>query len=708
MATTAVAMTDQESPPGGGRWSAVGTWLAAFLVSLPDRLMTWILTISVVVSIALLVGQFRPVLVVPAVVIALILTRHLVPESPQVSRAALAGAGGAVLMAMAWYMFQRGHTAEMIGLDRDPAQYTLSALYLMHHTTPDVALDPALPGLAAQVPGVLTDFLKGNSGAVNHIQGSDLLPGLLAMFGWAFGTQGVFTGNVAIGAFGLLSVYALSRRILGPLWGLAPVLLLAVTMPLASFSRMPYTETVALIFFCGMMVALWVAVEKRQRWLYALSGAFAGATMIARIDGGLTMVAGLAALALLAVAPVSPGRRKEGRQALLLFAAGAAPAAALGWLDLRVHSPNYLGGLTAELEPVLLLMPVILLLGVGLSLLRGVTVPAARWMADHRRGLSITAGIVVGVGALVMVSRPWWLVNHFVHNRDGLDYEGSIAARQKAEGLAIDGTRSYDEYTINWLAWYLSWTVVVAALIGAIQIAVQFCRKRDPRLLAVWTVPVVVGLAYLNRISITPDQIWALRRLMPVVIPATAIAAVYAMRAVVMALPRFRSVGVLVAVVLLVLPVRTWGKMYDSREGVGEYALVNNICSAAGDGLIVVAGAYPIMGSVLPALQETCSDKVVSVLAATPAELAAVKAAWTGSEPITVVAFFPDSVTWTTPIDPNKPLTKAVFTRWESVISRRPSILNLQQASAWMGTLQSSGEVTPLTTSPFPALLPSS
>src|SRR6195952_133728 len=372
MATTAVATTDQESPPGGRR-SQLTTWLAAFVVSLPDRLMTWILTVSIVVSIALLGGQFRPVLVLPAAVIALILTRRLVPQSPQVNRAAVAGAGAAVVMAMAWYMFQRGHTAEMIGLDRDPAQYTLSALYLMHHTTPDVALDPALPGLAAQVPGVLTDFLQGNSGAVNHIQGSDLLPGLLALFGWAFGSQGVFGGNVVIGAFGLLSVYALSRRILGPLWGLGPMLLLAVTMPLAAFSRMPYTETVALIFFCGMMVALWVAIEQRRRWLFALSGAFAGATMIARIDGGLTIVAGLAALSLLAVAPVSAVRRREGRTALLLFAAGVVPAAALGWLDPRGHSPKSLGGLHPELNPVLLLLPVILLLGIGLSLLRGVT-----------------------------------------------------------------------------------------------------------------------------------------------------------------------------------------------------------------------------------------------------------------------------------------------------------------------------------------------
>src|SRR6195952_2527975 len=699
MATTAVATTDQESPPGGRR-SQLTTWLAAFVVSLPDRLMTWILTVSIVVSIALLGGQFRPGLVLPAAIVALILTRRLVPQSPQVNRAAVAGAGGALVLAIAWYFVQRGHSAEMIGLDRDPAQYTLSALYLMHHTTPDVALDPALPGLARQVPGVLTDFLQGNSGAVNHIQGNDLLPGVLAMFGWVAGSNGVFKGNVAIGAFGLLALYALARRILGPLWGLAPVLLLAVTMPLAAFSRMPYTEPLAMIFVCGMLVALWVAVERRTLWLFALAGVFAGATMIARIDGGLTIVAALCALSLLAIAPVSAVRRRAGRLPLLIFAAGAGPAGALGWLDLAVHSPKYLAGLHAELRPVLALMPVILLVGLGLSLLRAVTGALAVWMAGHRRALAIIAGCLVGLGCLVMVSRPWWLVNHFVHNRDGLDYEGSIAARQKSEGLAIDGTRSYDEYTINWLAWYLSWVVVVAALMGAILIAVQFCRKRDARLLVVWTIPVLVGLAYLTKISITPDQIWALRRLMPVVIPATAISAAFAMRAVVMALPRYRWLGVLVVLVAMILPARTWGMMFDSREGVGEYALVNDICSLSGDGLIVQAGPYPIMGSALPALQETCSDQVVSITNPTQATMAAIKAKWTGAGPITVVTFFPNAVTWTKPINPAKPLAKAVFNRWESVISRRPSNLNLQQASAWMGTLQPSGEGAPLSTAP--------
>ena len=704
--------TPPTSPAPSGR-RRVGRIVAGTLVALPDRLMTWFLAVSVVVSIALLFEQFRPALVLPIAVVAVIGTTRLVPHAPAASRAAVAGAGAAVLMALAWYLVQQGHTAEMIGLDRDPAQYTLSALYLVHHSSPDVAIDPALPGLAAQVPGLLTDFLEGNSGAVNHIQGNDLLPGLLAIFGWLHGTAALLKGNVAIGALALLSVYALARRILGPLWGLAPMLLLAVTIPLAAFSRMPYTEPAALIVVCGMLVALWVAVERRSTALFALSGAFAGATMIARIDGGLTIVAGLAAVGLLAVGPVSAIRRRAGRLAMVVFLWGALAAGLLGWLDLKIHSPKYLTSLGGELYPVLAAIPVVFVLGFGLSLFRPVVGRVTVWMATHRRGLSVVAGILVALGCALMVTRPWWLVNHFVKNRDGGDYVGAVAARQKAEGLPIDGTRSYDEMTVSWLAWYLSWGVVVAALLGAVLAAVQFCRRRDPKLLVVWVVPVLVGLVYLNKIAITPDQIWALRRLLPVVIPASAIAAVFAFKTVIeqlpiFRLPTFRVIGVVGMITVLVHPVNTWGKMFDSREGVGEYALVQQICARAGNGLVVQAGAYPIMGSALPALQELCSPKVVSIREPTQSSMAQIKAAWTGGGPITVVAFFPDSVTWSTPIDPAKPLAKVIFSRWESVLSRRPSNLDLQQVSVWMGTLDIAGTVTPFNTTPFPALLPGS
>jgi len=153
-------------------------------------------------------------------------------------------------------------------------------------------------------------------------------------------------------------------------------------------------------------------------------------------------------------------------------------------------------------------------------------------------------------------------------------------------------------------------------------------------------------------------------------------------------------------------PAVYWGPLWTAREGVGTYTLVNQICRLAGDGLIVQAGPYPIMGSAMPALQETCSDKVVTMNQPTLSSMAQIKANWHGSGPITVVAFFPDAVTWSKPIDPHKPLARAVFSRWESVLSHRPVNLSLQQVSAWMGTLDSTGMVTPLATAPFPALLP--
>jgi hypothetical protein len=704
---TAVATIEVDAPQIGRR--SVPQRLARVVVSLPDRLMTWFLAVSIVVSVALLVDEFRPILVFPAMVLAVIVTSRFVPKSPEMNRAAVAGAGAALLLAMAWYVVQRGYTAEMIGLDRDPSQYTLSALYLINHPTPDVALDPALPGLAAHVPGLLTDFLKGDTGAVNHIQGNDLLPGLLAVFGWVHGTAGVLTGNVAIGALALLCIYAVARRVLGPLWGLAPMLLMAVTIPLAAFSRMPYTEPVALIFVCGMLVALWVALSTRNLRLFALAGVFAGATMIARIDGGLIVVAALAALSLVAIAPVTAVRRREGRLAMLVFTCGAVPAAALGWLDLYVHSPKYLFGLSGELNPVLAALPVVLALGVGLSWARPLTGPLSRALLRHRRKIAIAAGILVALGCIVMVTRPWWLEHHFIKNRDGGDYIGGVSARQKAEGLPVDGTKSYDEMTINWLAWYIGWTLVAAALLGAVLAAVRFCRRREPALLVMWAIPTLVALVYLNRISITPDQVWALRRLLPVVIPMTAISAVFALRAVVMSLKRFRflrAVGVIATVALVLYPAVYWGPLWTAREGVGTYTLVNQICRLAGDGLIVQAGPYPIMGSAMPALQETCSDKVVTMNQPTLSSMAQIKANWHGSGPITVVAFFPDAVTWSKPIDPHKPLARAVFSRWESVLSHRPVNLSLQQVSAWMGTLDSTGMVTPLATAPFPALLP--
>ncbi len=691
------AASDAEHRPGPARAMSV-------LVSLPDRLIIGFLGVSLVVALSLLAEQFRPWLVLPLSAVVLIgclaFGRRVTPQPIRVGWASAVGVGSAFIGAAVWCVAQWRHTAEMIGLDRDPAQYTLSALWLISHPSPDIAVNTKLPELAALVPGVQTDFLNGNFGAVNHVQGNDLLPGLLGVAGWLRGAAGVFHANVLIGGVALVAVYAFARRVLGPLWGLLPLIVLGVTMPLAAFSRVPYTEPTALVFVGGMLATLWAAIHERRPWLFALSGAFAGGTMIARIDGGLTVVAALAALSLLAVAASSPQRRQEGRRGLLLFAAGAAPLVAMAWLDLHEHSPQYLHSLAKQTYPLIAVMPVVAVAGWALSRWRRFAGGFSAWLVRHRKGLLVGSAVVVGLAAVAMVTRPFWMVGHHQYNHDGLDYVGSVAARQKAEGLPVDGTRSYDEMTVNWLAWYLSWPVVALGLLGAWWAAVTFVRRRDPRLLTVWAIVVVVSGFYLNNISITADQIWAARRLMPLIIPATAVGAAFAMRAVVSRLPRVRWVGAVAAVVVVALPAIFWGQLFDSREGAGEYDFLNQICQLAGSNtLIVQAGAYPITGSMLPALQELCTDSAIQVNSPTVSTLAAIRANWTGR--IVVVAFFPDSVVWTTPVNGAKPLAKVVFNRWESVIAHRPQQLQLQQASAWLGTLETTGFVKPLGATPF-------
>ena len=46
---------------------------------------------------------------------------------------------------------------------------------------------------------------------------------------WRFGLMG--------GGLALLAVYAFSRRLVGPLWALAPMIALGLSMPMVYFSR---------------------------------------------------------------------------------------------------------------------------------------------------------------------------------------------------------------------------------------------------------------------------------------------------------------------------------------------------------------------------------------------------------------------------------------------------------------------------------------
>jgi hypothetical protein len=438
--------------------------------------------------------------------------------------------------------------------------------------------------------------------------------------------------------------------------------------------------------------------------LFFLAGLFGGASVIARIDGGLTMMGGIIGLGAVGLFAVGPARRKALRRWIAVFVLGCVITASIGAADLLLHSPKYVKDQMPQLKPMVAALVLCAIIAV-LCTVRLRPSRLARAAARHRRRWMY---VVLGLTALVLLvlaSRPWWLVSRLM---TGKDYIEAIARRQAREGLPIDGTHSYDEFTVNWLAWYYGWAMVAAAGVGVLLTLRRIMLRRDAKLAILLSIPAVTALVYLNRASITPDQIWAMRRMVPVIVPGMLIVAGYAFReaahrvaAMLHAHPDrqhlaswARTLIPAAAVLVFAAPTLTWGSLFDVREGAGEQQFVADICAKAPGDRVIHAGPNPF-GHFVPALQEACGLRALGVADATTERMAAVADAWGDpADPILVVTFDRNAVAWQAG-RAGTPLTLR-YQRWDEVLMRRPIIANDRASTAWVGVLQPDGTVAPI------------
>ena len=68
---------------------------------------------------------------------------------------------------------------------------------------------------------------------------------------------------------------------------------------------------------------------------------------------------------------------------------------------------------------------------------------------------------------------------------------------QRASGVAIDGTRTYNEQTVNWQAMYLGWPTVLLAVAGYALLVVTVIRRRNYALVGAVTMGLVMSGLYL-------------------------------------------------------------------------------------------------------------------------------------------------------------------------------------------------------------------
>jgi hypothetical protein len=166
---------------------------------------------------------------------------------------------------------------------------------------------------------------------------------------------------------------------------------------------------------------------------------------------------------------------------------------------------------------------------------------------------------------------------------------------QQRTHLPVDATRRYFEHSMQWVSWYIGPVTLVLAIAGAAYATRAFVRgslRMPSQVAALVLAP--PALLYLWRPSITPDQIWAMRRFLPAVFPIVVLAA-FGTLCVLAERDRFgwtdarRAVAVLLGALAVAVPAYTIRDLTQMTDQRGFPVAVRDACRIVGArGAIVV------------------------------------------------------------------------------------------------------------------------
>ncbi|UDY22672.1 hypothetical protein [Nocardioides sp. Kera G14] len=587
-----------------------------FLVAAPDLVLALFIAACLAVTIAVVLEDFTPWLVGLAFVICVPILMRLLPPLPEGGTAQVVGAVASLLVPTVWVVLNARYVAQLLWVTRDPAIYTVSAIWLTHHRTAGIDTHATLD-LQAQVHGLsasLLPFSAGDASGVVHGQGGLTLPALMAVGGWLDGLDGVLRTNLLIGAVALVGMYAVARRFMRPWLALVAQAALGLAVAFLYLMRAPYSEGIMTISAMAGLIWLVTALRSGRPALAAAGGVFLGVGSMARIDGPVVLVgAAVLAVIVLSAAPLTDFAVTRRLMLTFLGAGFLSSVAGLGslWISQRRYVHD-LRGQAVQLWAGTLCCLVL----VGAVLTVRAVARRRGWSGGvgevWRRRVGVAAGVGVPLAFLFWWSRPLWWQAHFTPA--GSVYASVIETWQQQAGLTVDGTRSYDELTLHWVVWYFGWSTVALAAVG---LGIMFTRGITARrldLLAVVVPAAVVATLYFDKVSITPDQPWAYRRLLPVITPGLLVGAAFAIE---WWLSRTRpawqryGVGGVAAVLVVGGPILSWSSLLTMPEGVGTRAAVEKLCRGlTADVVLVATGHEPAN---LPVTVRTvCGREVVS------------------------------------------------------------------------------------------------
>jgi dolichyl-phosphate-mannose-protein mannosyltransferase len=688
------APTMPTSAPAPARASTA----ARILVGLPDGITAAATGLCVPLMVLLLAAQFRPALTLPLGLAGAALAVWSVRGGAAATTVAPSSRGlvwssaGAVLFAAGWLAYNVRYAAQDVYITRDPATYTITARWLVDHGSVVIHAQPEVFGSPAHGEIASGSFAMIGPDTLNA-QGNHLFPAVLGFAGSICGSGAVFTTNAVIGALALLVLFGLARRLLGGPAALVVMVGFGICMPFVYVSRDTYTEPLTMLFLVGGLALIHRAYAS---WLlrdFAIAGLAAGSAAMVRIDS-YPALAGIVAAAFVFAAIAPAGRRSGALTRSLVLLAGAAATALLGWLDLVRLSQQYYDSLHGTI--VTSLVGVLAALAAAVPLLWLAWRPAVgEWLTRPSVRLAGARGAVLVLCAvfLALAFRPLWQTTHGSRNLN-------LENMQRTSQVAVDGTRTYHEQTVHWLALYVGWPTVVAAVIGYAWMLVHLVCRRRYQLAGVLAVGLSMSALYLWNSEIAPDQPWASRRYVPVVLPLIAVAAGYGLRALWRA-PRWRVLlrPVVAAVVVygLVFTGATTYPMRHVRDENPQRTQLSALCRGIGrDGAVLLLDENAVFGYG-QALRSFCGVPVLGLVDATAEEIRTVNSAvLSHGRHLFVLSQLTDAaslaqVTRSTGLKPTT-YQRVVVQRWPTQIDVAPNKSDVKQVySMFLASVDASG-----------------
>ncbi|MFL6139028.1 MAG: hypothetical protein ACJ74O_14690 [Frankiaceae bacterium] len=564
----------------------------------------------------LLAGAFRPAWAVPAAAalalpMLLVARRVRAPALPWwAALLTLVVVGCATGWAVA-------HASENLVVRRDPGPYGLIAHWIGVHGTMRIPDDAAVfghdPALSYDSPG----FYSGPGDSVQpQFQSGPALA--FAPGAWVAGLHGGLAANAVIAGLAVLAAAGLAARVIGPCWAPLAALVLAVAYPQTHTARSPYSETVDELLLLGGLAMLVAALscagdgrdgvdgDRVPIGPLAIAGLVLGAAPLARVDAFVDLMPLAVVIVLLAALP---GRRPLRRAGAL--AAGLAAGIGLALADDHWLHYLYVHDIPASLDP----------LWIGGAVLAALTMVAAvavRRPAVRARLARVPRQLLhrvaaAAAAAVCLVAAGLWFVRPYVSHPLTWPTDPAIpeiAELQRFQHLPVDGRRTYAEWSLHWLGWWLGPVTVVLAVAALAALVRRHVRGRDLALVPLTVVTLCAAVVVLYDPKAAGDHPWVERRFVPVVLPAVVLLATAALAWLARRAPRGRLVAAVGAVAVLAPTVVASASLWGSRTETGQYAAVRTLCARAGPGAAVVMVDDPVGLRLAQTVRDLCGVPV--------------------------------------------------------------------------------------------------